>query len=42
MKITGFVVEKLPFVFDSLFLASQARFPTSRQIDKYEEEEEAE
>lgn len=37
--IVGFTVKGLPVVFDSILLASIARFPTERAILKYEEEE---
>jgi len=40
--VEGFVIEGIPFVFDSIKLAQQARFPSKLSITKYEEEEEEE
>ena len=38
--IEGFVIEGVPFVFETKELAIRAVFPAKREILKYEEEEE--
>jgi len=38
--VEGFVIEGIPFVFDSIRVARKVRFPSKAPITKYEEEEE--
>jgi len=40
--VEGFVIEGIPFIFDSIRVARKVRFPTKLAITKYEEEEEEE